>query len=220
MRPDLRSRADTPVLSRPRRRRRRSRCRRDVLCLLLPALLSSIIAGGVAPFKTYVIGQSFNVFVQFPLTPNPPQSAKDALMHTVGINALELLGLAVGSIALGSIALSSLTSCLWIWTGERNVLGFRRRVYAAFAHKPIAWFDTTVARGEGAGGIMATSARETDDVRAASSLGFGLLVQHLTTLVTCLGLTFSCSAVLTFVTLSSLPVLVFVQAISQRLTGP
>ncbi|KAI5887715.1 P-loop containing nucleoside triphosphate hydrolase protein [Schizophyllum commune H4-8] len=189
--------------------------RKDVLCLLLPALLSSIVAGGVAPFMTYVIGQSFNAFAQFPLTPSPPQSAKDALLHTVGISALELLGLAVGSIALGS-----LTSCLWIWTGERNVLGFRRRVYTAVAHKPIAWFDTAVAPGEGAGGMMATFARETDDVRAASSLSSGLLVQHLTTLVTCLGLAFSRSAVLTLVTLSSLPVLVFVQAISQRFAGP
>ncbi|KAL1740970.1 P-loop containing nucleoside triphosphate hydrolase protein [Schizophyllum fasciatum] len=189
--------------------------RRDVFCFLLPAFLSSIVAGGVAPFMTYVIGQSFNAFAQFPLTPNPPQSAKDALLHTVGISALELLGLAVGSIALGS-----LTSCLWIWTGERNVLGFRRRVYTAVSQKPMAWFDTAVAPGEGAGGMMATFARETDDVRAASSLSSGLLVQHLTTLITCLGLAFSRSAVLTLVTLSSLPVLVFVQAISQRFAGP
>ncbi|TRM60013.1 P-loop containing nucleoside triphosphate hydrolase protein [Schizophyllum amplum] len=176
----------------------------DVLCFLLPALLSSIVAGGIAPFMTF-----------FPLTPNPPQSAKDELLRTVGISALELLGLAVGSIALGS-----LTSCLWIWTGERNVLGFRRRVYAAVTRKPMAWFDTATAPGEGAGGMMATFARETDDVRSASSLTAGLLVQHLTTLITCLALAFSRSAVLTLVTLSSLPALVLVQAISQRFAGP
>ncbi|TRM60007.1 P-loop containing nucleoside triphosphate hydrolase protein [Schizophyllum amplum] len=187
----------------------------DVLCFLLPALLSSIVAGGIAPFMTFVIGQSFNAFAQFPLTPNPPQSAKDELLRTVGISALELLGLAVGSIALGS-----LTSCLWIWTGERNVLGFRRRVYAAVTRKPMAWFDTATAPGEGAGGMMATFARETDDVRSASSLTAGLLVQHLTTLITCLALAFSRSAVLTLVTLSSLPALVLVQAISQRFAGP
>ncbi|KAI5886457.1 uncharacterized protein SCHCODRAFT_02672667 [Schizophyllum commune H4-8] len=182
-----------PLVHRPRRARQRAPSTSssphspgDVLCLLLPALLSSIVAGGVAPFMTYVIGQFFNMFAQFPLTPNPPQSAKDALLQAVGISALELLGLAIGSIALGS-----LTSCFWIWTSERNVLGFRRRVYTAVAHKPIAWFDTAVAPGEGAGGMMATFAREMDDVHAASSLSSGLLIQHPTTLVTCLRLAFS-----------------------------
>ena len=47
--------------------------RRYLLFLLLPAILFSIIAGGVAPFMTYVIGQAFDAFSQFPLTPNPPR---------------------------------------------------------------------------------------------------------------------------------------------------
>src|SRR5262245_33446373 len=52
--------------------------------LLLPAMASSIIAGGIAPFMTYVIGQAFDSFAKYPLTPNPPQSDKDALLHGVG----------------------------------------------------------------------------------------------------------------------------------------
>ena len=54
-----------------------------------------------------------------------------------GIAALELLGLAFGSFALGS-----LTSSLWIWTGEMNVVALRKRVYRAVTQKDMVWFDT------------------------------------------------------------------------------
>jgi ATP-binding cassette, subfamily B (MDR/TAP), member 1 len=86
---------------------------------------------------TYVVGQTFNAFAQFPLTPNPPQLAKSTLLHNVGIAALELLGLAFGLFALGS-----LTSSLWIWTGEMNVMALCKRVYRAITQKDMVWFDT------------------------------------------------------------------------------
>jgi hypothetical protein len=139
---------------------------RHRLFLLLPAVLTSLLSGGIAPFMTFVIGQAFEAFAKFPLTPNPPQSAKDTLLHDVGIAALELLGLAVGSLALGS-----LTSSLWIWTGERNVMALRKAVYKAVTHKDMVWFDTKMgsegnvqsADGEhgplGAGGLMAKFTR-------------------------------------------------------------
>lgn len=134
--------------------------RRYVAFLLIPAIFSSIIAGGIAPFMTFVVGQAFDAFSQFPLTPNPPQEAKDALLHNVGTTALELIGLAVGSLAL-----SSVTSCLWIWTGEINVRELRRAVYLAVSQKPMVWFDTQSATTNeadgtiGAGGLMAKFSR-------------------------------------------------------------
>ena len=79
---------------------------------------------------TFVIGQAFEAFAKFPLTPSPPQSAKDPLLHDVGIAAPERLGLAVGSLALGS-----LTSSLWIWTGERNVMALCKAVSKVVTHK-------------------------------------------------------------------------------------
>jgi ATP-binding cassette subfamily B (MDR/TAP) protein 1 len=104
---------------------------------LLPAILTSLLSGGIASFITFVISQAFEAFAKFPLTPSPPQSTKDALLHDVGITALKLLGLAVGLLALGS-----LTSSLWIWTSERNVMVLRKAVYKAAAHKDMVWFDT------------------------------------------------------------------------------
>src|SRR5712672_3074838 len=54
----------------------------------------------------------------------------------------------------------------------------------------------------------------------ASSLASGLLVQHITTCVTCLILGFLRSWALTLVILSVVPSIVILQIISQRLAGP
>jgi len=127
--------------------------RRHCLCLLFPAIASSVVAGAVAPFMTYVVGQAFQGFSEFPLGPNPPQAAKDALLRSIGLAALELLGLAVGSVALGSV-----TSSLWIWTGEQNAMQVRKAAYRAIAQKDIAWFDTHL-NNQDAGGTMARLTR-------------------------------------------------------------
>jgi len=75
---------------------------------------------------TFVVGQAFDAFAHFLITPDPPQAARVALLLDVGIAALQLIGLAVGALAL-----SSLTSCLWIWIGETNVMALRKAVYVA-----------------------------------------------------------------------------------------
>ena len=62
--------------------------------------------------------------------------------------------------------------------------------------------------------------RDTDDVRMASSLASGMLVQYLTTSITCLALAFTRSWALTLVVLSAVPVLIFIQGLSQSITGP
>jgi ATP-binding cassette, subfamily B (MDR/TAP), member 1 len=76
------------------------------------------------------------ILASFPLSTLLP-AANAALLRNVGIAALELLSLAVGSCALGS-----LTSCLWISTGERNIMALRRKVYKAVTQKDMIWFDT------------------------------------------------------------------------------
>ncbi|KAH9934166.1 P-loop containing nucleoside triphosphate hydrolase protein [Fomitopsis serialis] len=199
--------------------------RRDFYMIVLPAILTSMLAGGIAPFMTYVVGESFNSFANFPTTPNPPESAKSSLLHGVGLAALELVGLAVGALAL-----SSITSSLWIWTGERNLMAVRKKVYTTVTRKDMLWFDTKmgaedsvqVAEGDGplgAGGLMAKFARETDEVRMASSLASGFIIQYLTTSVTCLILAFVQSWSLTLIILSAVPVLMVIQTASQIFAG-
>ncbi|GLB39497.1 putative P-loop containing nucleoside triphosphate hydrolase protein [Lyophyllum shimeji] len=196
--------------------------RRHRLLLLLPAILSSLVAGGVAPFMTFVVGQVFAAFARYPLSASPSEEDKTRLLHDIGLQAVQLVALAVGALAL-----SSVTSCLWIWTGERNVMEVRKRVYACVMAKEMVWFDSrTGSEGGddqgplGAAGLMAKFTRETDDVRAASSLALGQLLQYLTTTLTCLVLAFTRSWALTLVILSAVPALILIQAFSQATAAP
>jgi ATP-binding cassette, subfamily B (MDR/TAP), member 1 len=103
--------------------------------LLLPACLVSIIAGGVAPFMTIVLGQGFQAFSEFAVSPRTSEE-KSELLRRVGIVGIQLLALGVGAIAL-----SALLGSLWILVGERNMLGVRNHVYDIISKKDMAWFD-------------------------------------------------------------------------------
>lgn len=130
--------------------------RRDIIFLILPAAITSVLAGGMAPFMTQVVGQAFDAFSQFPLS-NPSQEAKHSLIRGVGFAALQLVGLAAGQLAF-----SSVQSSLWIWVGERNVMRLRKRVYDAVSTKSMTWYDLKLGGDTetgpeklGAGGLMA-----------------------------------------------------------------
>ncbi|KAJ7207987.1 P-loop containing nucleoside triphosphate hydrolase protein [Mycena pura] len=197
--------------------------RRQRLLYLFPAIISSIFTGGIAPFMAIVIGHAFDAFSKFSASPDG-----DTLIHRVGIAALQLIGLAIGAFTL-----SSLTSYLWISTGEQNVLALRKRVYASVAARDMIWFDTRVseepcptqpsdeARGPvGAGGLMAQFIKDTNEVRSASSLATGRVIEYLTTCVACLVLAFSRSYSLAFVILLAVPILVVIQFASQCVARP
>ena len=117
---------------------------------------------------TSVVGRSFAAFANFPLS-NPSDKDKARLLHGVGTAALELICLAAGALAL-----SSITSSLWIYTGELNARALRTRVYDAVTRKDMAWFDASMATDRplatdaspdsehaplGVGGLMATFSR-------------------------------------------------------------
>jgi ATP-binding cassette subfamily B (MDR/TAP) protein 1 len=134
--------------------------RRRLFFVTFPAIFFSIISGGIAPYMTLVVGRSFDAFASFPLS-NPSRSDKDRLLHSMGLAALEL-----ALLAGGALTLSSITSSLWIWTGEYNVMALRKRVYDAVTRKDMLWFDTKMGsegnvqatEGDGplgAGGLMA-----------------------------------------------------------------
>src|SRR5882762_504966 len=62
--------------------------------------------------------------------------------------------------------------------------------------------------------------RETDDVRTATSLASGILIQYLTTTTPCLILASTRSYSLTLVTLSAGPILILIQALSYAFASP
>ena len=133
---------------------------RKHLCLLALASFTSLISGGIAPFMTFVIGQTFDAYGAFGRVSEPTREDRSALLRSVGISAVELISLAVGSVALGSV-----TSCLWIWIGEINVMTLRKRVFAAVLDKDMGWFDMHTEGEEssdapvGAGGLMTKFSR-------------------------------------------------------------
>lgn len=132
---------------------------RDAILFLLPATAAAIIAGSVAPFMTFVVGQAFNAFSNFPLS-DPSSEDKARLRHDVGFAAIELIALAAGTLSM-----SSITSALWVTVGERNVMRLRQKVYDAISRHDMQWFDkgmgTDVGSDEsvGAGGLMAKFVR-------------------------------------------------------------
>lgn len=131
--------------------------RHDFLFLVLPAVSTSVLSGAVAPFMTLVVGQVFDAFSQFPIS-GATEDDKHRLLHKTRMGALELLGL-----AFGAFLMSSITSSLWIWTGERNLVAVRKRVYHAVTRKDLVWFDLETGKGSeddlGAGGLMAKFTR-------------------------------------------------------------
>ncbi len=137
--------------------------RRDLYLFLLPAFVISVVAGSVAPFMTLVLGNVFQAFAKFCRIQSPSPDDRSKLKHDVAMSALELLALAAGALAL-----SSLTSFLWILTGERNSMMIRRKVYASVSNREMTWFDTKMGAEDGtqegdsstgAGGLMAKFAR-------------------------------------------------------------
>ncbi|CAE6451330.1 unnamed protein product [Rhizoctonia solani] len=200
--------------------------RHDATVLLLPAIFVSMISGGIAPFMTRVMGQAFDAYARFPspaaqesLSSEDFAAAKSRLLREVGLAAIELLALAGGSLLLAS-AMSS----LWIWVAEKNIMRLRRSVYEAVTARRMEWFDAQMAQSEdgtnGAGGMMAKFARDTDDIRTATSLALGQLIQHLTTVLASLILALVTSWALTLIILASIPVLLVLQFCSQALAMP
>lgn len=138
--------------------------RSDLYLILLPAFILSIVAGAVAPFMTLVLGNVFETFAKFASIPSPSSDDRAHLKHDIAISALELVALAASALAL-----SSLTSFLWILTGERNSLMIRQKVYSSVSTRDMSWFDTKMGSEDGAqtdgdnntgaGGLMAKFAR-------------------------------------------------------------
>ena len=113
---------------------------------------------------TLVLGEVFDTFAKFSRLTSPSPEDRAQLKHGIAMDALELLALAAGALAL-----SSLTSFLWIATGERNVMMIQQKVYASVSNREMAWFDTKMGSEDaastetdgstGAGGLMTKFAR-------------------------------------------------------------
>ena len=214
---------------------------RDYVFQFLPAVLVSIAASLIPPFMSIIVGDSFGVSIAYPVnTYLATPSDKAALLDGIRKATIEL---AVAGLA--GIVLNYAKGVFWLRHGESLVGRLREAVYEGVQMKGMEWFDTGMGmkedegdeKGEsvGAGGLMAkftryarystpqrvlTSLRETDEVRLATSQAFGLGVHNLTTFLLCFILAMYKSPVLALITLSTIPLVVLTQIVTQVLCTP
>ncbi|KAG8758544.1 hypothetical protein FRC14_007972 [Serendipita sp. 396] len=188
--------------------------KKDFFVLVLPAFIAALAAAAIPPFMTVVVGDAYQVFSAYESTPNPTSHDKYLLVKGVGLAALEFA--AMGG---GALFLSGVMSALWIWIGEKNVMYLRRHVYHAIAARKMEWFDKNSdenASGDavGAGGLMSQFASSTEDVRIATALNMGMMIQHSCTILASIIIALQRSAILTVVILSTIPIVVIAQGVT------
>nr|XP_018264066.1 ATP-binding cassette, subfamily B (MDR/TAP), member 1 [Kwoniella dejecticola CBS 10117]OBR86224.1 ATP-binding cassette, subfamily B (MDR/TAP), member 1 [Kwoniella dejecticola CBS 10117] len=203
---------------------------REYILLLIPALVFSILSALVAPYMSMVIGDAFAIFATYPLvTGTATQADKDALRAGVRDTSLKLT--IAGILA---VLFNYLRGILWVWYGETVASRLRNIVYVGVSTKSMEWFDLGMGMkdpledGEGsekkeaigAGGLMSKFTRETDDVRLACALSAGAVVMNLGTFLLCFILAMVKSPVLAIVTLSTIPLVVLTQIITQVAASP
>ncbi|ORX39720.1 P-loop containing nucleoside triphosphate hydrolase protein [Kockovaella imperatae] len=191
---------------------------RDHFLYLVPAVLVSMTAALVQPYMSVIVGDAFEAFVNYPLDNNASEAQREALRHDVKLTTVKL---AIAGAA--AVALNYVKGVLWARHGENVTHRLRHAVYASVRDKPIEWFDLGMGMpGEsiGAGGLMAKFTRETDEVRLGSSIALGLVVQNLSTFIACFILALATQPVLALVTLSTIPVIVIIQFITQIVCQP
>ncbi|WVF72422.1 hypothetical protein IAT40_007237 [Kwoniella sp. CBS 6097] len=201
---------------------------RDYLLLMLPAIVLAILAALIAPYMSIVIGDAFAIFAAYPFaTHAASDEARAELKRGVTDTSLKLT--VAGLLAM---AFNYTKGLLWIWYGETVAERLRAKVYTGVQGKGMEWFDTGMGLNAdegserekreaiGAGGLMSKFNRETDDVRTACALSSGAVVQNIATFILCVILAMGKSPVLAIVTLSTIPLVVLTQIVTQILCGP
>ncbi|GLB43917.1 putative ABC transporter transmembrane region [Lyophyllum shimeji] len=115
------------------------------------------------------------------------------------MQAVQLVALAVGALAL-----SSVTSCLWIWTRERNVLEVRKQVHGSGTARSVQLDSWLHSLG-----------KPTSSARHPRSPSDSCSNMYLMTTQACLALGFTHAWALTLVILSAVSALILIQAFSQ-----
>ncbi|SPO30837.1 related to STE6 - ABC transporter [Ustilago trichophora] len=203
---------------------------RDVLLLLVPAVLCSIAVGMIPTAMSKVVGKAFDEFTLYNPTSQPahliPHSINHHFLHEILTVVYLLIGLAAGTFIISTISVSA-----WICLGERTAARVRSALFASVMAKKFAWYDTGMGLkstndqdGEededddveiSPAGLMTKVARECDDVRVAVSRELGDVVQHVTTAIASLVLALYTSWSLTLVILASIPVVLIMTIVTE-----
>ncbi|WVW83353.1 hypothetical protein I302_105372 [Kwoniella bestiolae CBS 10118] len=205
---------------------------REYLLFLIPATIFSILSALIAPYMSLVIGDAFAIFASYPFfTELATDQDKSILRDGVRDTSLKL------TIAgLLAVIFNYFKGTFWVWYGESVAAKLREMVYEGVQNKSMEWFDLGMGMrdqdsGErgggdekteaiGVGGLMSKFTRETDDVRLATAMSSGAVVMNLATFILCFILAMIKAPILALVTLSTIPLVVLTQMITQVFAAP
>ncbi|KAK8869976.1 hypothetical protein IAR55_000546 [Kwoniella newhampshirensis] len=200
---------------------------KDYISILCPAAIFAIACALIQPYMSLVIGNAFAIFASYPLSGIATDAQRTALKDGISKTSVKLT---VAGIA--ALILNYLKGAMWQRYGETVAHRLRQAVYLGVQGKSMEWFDLGMGmkevgdvgseKGEavGAGGMMSKFIRETDDVRMATSMASASVVQNIFTFLLCFILAMWKAPLLALVTLSTIPLVVLTQIVTQILAAP
>ncbi|WWD15747.1 hypothetical protein CI109_100169 [Kwoniella shandongensis] len=201
--------------------------RNDYVLILFPAIILAIVCALIPPYMSIIIGDAFAIFSSYPMSGGGSEGQRKALKDGISTTSIKLTVAGVLSLLL-----NYLKGVMWQRYGETVAHRLRDAVYRGVQGKSMEWFDlgmgmreTLEVGGEkseavGAGGLMSKFIRETDDVRMANSYAAGFVVQNIFTFLLCFILAMIKAPTLALVTLSTIPLIVLTQIVTQIVIAP
>ncbi|GJN92850.1 hypothetical protein Rhopal_005888-T1 [Rhodotorula paludigena] len=210
--------------------------RRTFYTVILPALACGIVTGLVPPFMSQQLGDAMQSFTDYAAATVPGasseavQAANRALLKAMQTTAIKLT---VAAVVIFSASTANIS--LWVVHGERVAHELRLKVYDGISRKGIEWFDLGMGGAVGesgdknekkeeaksdAAGLMGRFTKDTDDLRIATAQTLGLLLQYCSSTLFCLILAFYRSPRVAAVVLATIPVVMFVVALTERFAAP
>ncbi|EMC94702.1 hypothetical protein BAUCODRAFT_124301 [Baudoinia panamericana UAMH 10762] len=175
------------------------------LPVLICGVICSAIAGAANPVQSFLIGRLFEGFTQYAsgawTTITLMQEQKKHVLYLVAV-------------AGGSWIFHSLEFMLWLTFGELQAKSARDRLFHGLLERDIEWYDM---RKNGIGALLPRLQTQIRDLQLATSQPLGLLFSAAAQCLLCLGEAFFYQWKLTFVILSTVPVIIVLFGLLARI---
>ncbi|KAJ9606273.1 ATP-dependent permease [Cladophialophora chaetospira] len=165
------------------------------LPVLLPAILSSVAAGGLQPAMALFIGRFFDTISDF---------ASGNIDGTAFMNKSLSTFRALFVIAAATFLFKGLLFILWLVFGEMQARTVRELLFESLLERDVEWYET---RTSGVGTLLTRLQRQIKDLQLGTSQPLGLVVVCLIQALAALGLALHTNWKLALVILSAIPVI-------------
>ncbi|KAK0860271.1 ATP-dependent permease [Friedmanniomyces endolithicus] len=171
------------------------------LPILITGGICSVIAGAGSPFQSYLTGKLFEGFTSYA----SGAWTTEKFMHEQTKYVIYMV-----AVAGASWVFLSLEFMLWLAFGELQAKSARDRLFHGLLEKDVEWYDM---RKNGIGALLPRLQAQIRDLQLATSQPMGLLFSATAQCVLSLAEAFYYQWKLTFVTLSTAPVIIFLFAL-------